>query len=163
LQSWRRCRQADPNAQPPGRRRRYFKVIWKSSAPKVQDGKLYLSDGKGNLPVVIPWAWGTPVQVEIGWDGKQYELRACYDLSQDEPVAGSIIAEPVVFGSIATALDRPICAESIWDSLMSRQSGAWHSPSGCSTNRISDAAQEVGAILQPEKESFAFRRRRMSS
>jgi hypothetical protein len=27
---------------------------------------------------------------------------------------------------------------------------------------MSDVAQEVGAILQPEKESFAFRRRRMS-
>jgi putative transposase len=88
LQSWRWRRKADPNAKPPRRRRRYFKVIWKSSAIKVQDGKLYLSNGKGNLPVVIPWAWGTPVQVEIGWDGKQYELRACYDLSQtaeDEP------------------------------------------------------------------------------
>jgi len=331
LKSWCRRRQADPNAKPPRRRRRYFKVIWKSSALKVQDGKLYLSNGKGNLPVVISWAWGTPVQVEIGWDGKQYERRACYDLSQtaeDEPneeaitpqtgevagvdsgevhkavahdgvgtliangrllrakrryqnklkgklsrlmarkkkgsrrrkrlissrqkplaklrkqirdilhkqttrlvstlhaggvqtvvmgdirdrrrsarynqvanqkihqmssgqlrqmltfkggckwfckrsatrrrsacvatdstspVAGSIIAEPVVFGSIATASDRPICAESIWDSLMSRQLGSWHPPSGCGTDRISDAAQEVGAILQPEKESFAFR------
>jgi len=78
LQSWRQRRKADSNAKPPRRRRRYFKVIWKSSAIKVRDGKLCLSNGKGNPPVVIPWAWGTPVQVEIGWDGKQYELRACY-------------------------------------------------------------------------------------
>jgi transposase, IS605 OrfB family, central region len=93
LQSWRQRRKADPNAKPPRRRRRYFKVIWKSSAIKVQDGKLCLSNGKGNPPVVIPWAWETPVQVEIGWDGKQYELRACYDLSQtaeDEPNEGAI-------------------------------------------------------------------------
>lgn len=93
LQSWRQRRKADPNAKPPRRRRRYFKVIWKSSAIKVQDGKLCLSNGKGNPPVVIPWAWETPVQVEIGWDGKQYELRACYDLSpaaEDEPNEGAI-------------------------------------------------------------------------
>jgi len=93
LQSWRRRRKTDPNAKPPRRRRRYFKVIWKSSAITVRDGKLYLSNGKGNSPVVIPWAWGTPVQVEIGWDGKQYELRACYNLNQtaeDEPNEGAI-------------------------------------------------------------------------
>ena len=85
LQSWRKRRKADPNAKPPRRRRRYFKVIWKSSAIKVQDGKLCLSNGKGNPPVVIPWAWGTPVQVEIGWDGKQYELRATYEVGNTSP------------------------------------------------------------------------------
>jgi putative transposase len=84
LKSWRSRRKSDPNAKPPKRRRRYFKVIWKSSAIKVQDGKLFLSNGKGNPPVVITWAWETPVQVEIGWDGKQYELRACYNTSKKE-------------------------------------------------------------------------------
>jgi len=84
LKSWRTRRKSDPNAKPPKRRRRYFKVIWKSSAIKVQDGKLFLSNGKNNPPVVITWAWETPVQVEIGWDGKQYELRACYDTSKKE-------------------------------------------------------------------------------
>jgi len=44
-----------------------------------------LSNGKGNPPVVIPWAWGTPVQVEIGWDGKQYELRATYEVGNTSP------------------------------------------------------------------------------
>jgi putative transposase len=53
-------------------------VQWKSSAIKVESGKLRLSNGKGNKPLVIPWVWDTPVWVEIGWDGKQYELRACY-------------------------------------------------------------------------------------
>jgi len=38
LQSWRRRRQADPNAQPPRRRRRYFKVIWKSSTITIGAG-----------------------------------------------------------------------------------------------------------------------------
>jgi putative transposase len=85
LQSWRRRRKADPNAKPPRRRRRYFKVIWKSSAIKVEDGKLRLSNGKGNEPLVIPWAWETPVMVEIGWDGRQYELRATYEVGNTSP------------------------------------------------------------------------------
>ncbi|MFS8884315.1 transposase [Synechococcus sp. R55.3] len=84
LKSWYKRRKTDPNAKPPKRRRRYFKVIWKSSAIRVRGGKLVLSNGKTNPPVVIPWAWDTPVQVEIGWDGKQYELRACYELSRPE-------------------------------------------------------------------------------
>ena len=85
LKSWRRRRKADPNAKPPRRRRRYFKVIWKSSAIEVENGKLRLSNGKGNEPLVIPWAWETPVMVEIGWDGKQYELRATYEVGNTSP------------------------------------------------------------------------------
>jgi putative transposase len=60
-------------------------VQWKSSAIKVESGKLRLSNGKGNKPLVIPWVWDTPVWVEIGWDGRQYELRACYKLSDARP------------------------------------------------------------------------------
>lgn len=101
LQSWRRRRKADPNAKPPKRRRRYFKVIWKSSAIKVQHGKLLLSNGKSNPPVVIPWPWDTPVQVEIGWDGKQYELRACYSLSQAAEKEGKEVADTPQNGEVA--------------------------------------------------------------
>ncbi|MFS8783939.1 RNA-guided endonuclease InsQ/TnpB family protein [Synechococcus sp. R6-6] len=98
LKSWRSRRNSDPTAKPPKRRRRYFKVIWKSSAIRVRGGKLVLSNGKTNPPVVISWAWETPVQVEIGWDGKQYELRACYDPSkrqaerkeEETPKAGEV-------------------------------------------------------------------------
>jgi len=35
--------------------------------------------------LVIPWVWDTPVWVEIGWDGKQYELRACYKIVDAPP------------------------------------------------------------------------------
>jgi hypothetical protein len=73
-----------------------------------------LANGKGNPPVVIPWAWGTPVQVEIGWDGKQYELRACYDLSQtaeDETNEGAITPQT---GEVA-GVDLAKC---IWQSPM---------------------------------------------
>jgi putative transposase len=85
LKSWRERRKTDPNARPPRRRRYYYKVQWKSSAIKVESGKLRLSNAKGNEPLVIPWVWDTPVWVEIGWDGRQYELRACYKLSDARP------------------------------------------------------------------------------
>jgi putative transposase len=60
-------------------------VQWKSSAITVEGGKLRLSNAKGNEPLVIPWVWDTPVWVEIGWDGKQYELRACYKIVDAPP------------------------------------------------------------------------------
>ncbi|WP_460194522.1 RNA-guided endonuclease InsQ/TnpB family protein [Thermosynechococcus sp. FA-CM-4201] len=84
LKSWRERRQSDPDARPPRRRRRFYRVQWKSSAIKVKNGKLYLSNGRDNEPLVIDWAWDVPKMVEMGWDGEQYELRAIY---QDEPVA----------------------------------------------------------------------------
>jgi putative transposase len=42
LQSWRRRRQADPNAKPPRRRRRYFKVIKKTGFKPRPLGRLLL-------------------------------------------------------------------------------------------------------------------------
>jgi hypothetical protein len=34
---------------------------------------------------MINWAWDTPVWVEMGWDGQQYELRACYKVGDTLP------------------------------------------------------------------------------
>lgn len=78
LQSWRRRRKIDPLARPPRRRRQYFRVQWKASGIRLRDGQLILSNGRGNAPLLIPWRWGLPRLVEIGWDGEQYELRATY-------------------------------------------------------------------------------------
>ena len=39
LKSWRKRRKIDPHAKPPHRRRKYFKVIWKSSAIRLKDGE----------------------------------------------------------------------------------------------------------------------------
>jgi putative transposase len=78
LQSWRARRKADPDARPPRRRKRYFKLQWKSSAIRVLNGQLMLSNGKGNEPLRVPWKWRPPRLVEMGWDGQQYELRATY-------------------------------------------------------------------------------------
>jgi len=66
-------------AKYPRRRKYFYKITWKSAAIKVKDGLLHLSNGKGNLALVIPWQWDKPKQVEIGWKkGKGYQLRATY-------------------------------------------------------------------------------------
>lgn len=78
LKSWRKRRKTDPQAKPPYRRRRYARVQWKSSAIHVRDGRLVLSNGRANAPLVVPWSWGTPILVELGWTGSGYELRCIY-------------------------------------------------------------------------------------
>lgn len=92
LKSWRARPKTDPNAHPPRRRRRFFKVQWKSSAIKVKNGKLHLCNGKGNAPLIIDWNWETPKLVEMGWDGKQYEIRACYAVNQTQLVETGTVA-----------------------------------------------------------------------
>lgn len=78
LRSWRQRRPTDPDARPPRRCKRYFKVQWKSSAIRLRGGELILSNGKGNEPLRVPWRWDLPRLVEMGWGGRQYELRATY-------------------------------------------------------------------------------------
>ncbi len=89
LKSWRVRRKIDPEAKPPRRRRRFFKVIWKSSAIRVRGGWLILSSGKGNVSLSIPWKWDLPKQVEMGWDGRQYELRAVSSREIDNQSKGT--------------------------------------------------------------------------
>jgi putative transposase len=91
LESWRRRRTEDPAAHPPRRRKRYYRVQWKASAIRVKDGLLHLSNGKGNAPLVVPWdaTHGVPSQVEMGWDGHQYELRATYTATVEAPLPAS--------------------------------------------------------------------------
>lgn len=86
LDSWRqRRKQKDPEAKPPRRRKRFFKVQWKSTAIRLKDGKLILSNGRGNFPLVINWRWEKPKLVEMGWNKHrlEYEVRACYEV---EPI-----------------------------------------------------------------------------
>ena len=80
LKSWRSRRKTDPNSKPPRRRRWFYKVIWKSSAIKLKNGQLRLSNGKGNQPLLFAWQWDKPKQIEMGWNRNSqcYELRACY-------------------------------------------------------------------------------------
>lgn len=78
LKVWRQRWKTDPRAKPPHRLRRYHRVQWKSSAIRVRDEQLILANGRGNQPLVVPWPWGTPVLVELGWTGSAYELRCVY-------------------------------------------------------------------------------------
>jgi len=92
LTSWRELRQADKHACPPHHRKWYFKVEYKSSAIRLKDGLLILSNGRGTAPLTIPWKWSLPKTVVIHWTGTQYEAIATYktygpDLpeQEDEP------------------------------------------------------------------------------
>ncbi len=100
MDSWRARRTVDVDAHPPRRRRYYYRVQWKASAIRVKGDSLYLANGRGNAPLIVPWAHGVPVQVEMGWDGRQYELRATYVvesaaavLVEDAKVAGVDLGE----------------------------------------------------------------------
>jgi putative transposase len=92
LKSWRELRKSDPNAKPPKRRRYYYRIQWKSSAIRVKNGRLLLSNGKGNEPLVIDWVYAIPKLVEVGWDGNQYELRAIYKDEQSAQPIGDCVA-----------------------------------------------------------------------
>jgi putative transposase len=103
LKSWRKRRKSDPDARPPRRRRWFFKVQWKSSAIKVKDGQLRLSNGQNNEPLIIDWVWDTPKLVEMGWDGNQYELRLCY-ATEEMPVKESGSVAGIDLGEIHLAV-----------------------------------------------------------
>jgi putative transposase len=84
LKSWRARKKAgDPDAHPPRKRKWYFRIEYKSTAIRHKDGKLTLSNGKGNAPLVLDWPWETPKAVVIHWTGTQYEAIATY--AQEHP------------------------------------------------------------------------------
>lgn len=86
LKSWRARRKTDPNAKPPRRRRCFFRIEYKNSAIRLRDGKLILSNGRGNAPLVLHWPFETPRTLVIRWQGEQYEVIATYQAEK--------IAEP---------------------------------------------------------------------
>jgi putative transposase len=83
LKSWRERRKIDPKAKPPRKRKWYFRIEYKRSAMQLADGKLRLSNGKGNDPLVLEWPWDLPQTVVIHWTGVQYEAIATYQ--QEHP------------------------------------------------------------------------------
>jgi len=86
LKSWRERKKAgSPDAHPPRRRKWYFRIEYKRSAMSLKDGKLRLSNGRGNAPLILDWAWDLPQTVVIHWTGTQYEAIATY--KQEQPVA----------------------------------------------------------------------------
>lgn len=106
IRTWRKARKLNPDLRPPRKRKRFYKVVWKNQAIKLKDGNLVLPNARGTDPVVIKcWSYEKPVQVEIGWDGKQYELRASYELKVEESANGKIASvdlgevHPAVMGT----------------------------------------------------------------
>ena len=99
LTSWRERRKTDPSARPPHKRRRYFRIEYKRSAMSLKDGRLRLSNGRGNEPLVLDWRWELPQTVVIHWTGTQYEAIATYKQEQSiaqpqgEKVAGIDLGE----------------------------------------------------------------------
>ena len=74
-----RKKHGDKNAKFPRKRKRFFKITWKSSGIRVKSDNLILSNGRGNEPLIIPWQFELPLQIEIGWRKMGgYELRATY-------------------------------------------------------------------------------------
>jgi len=92
LTSWRERRKTDPTAKPPRKRKWYFRIEYKSSAIRHQDGQLTLSNGKGNAPLILDWPWQIPKTVVIHWTGTQYEAIATYQLGETEcrPMGGEV-------------------------------------------------------------------------
>jgi len=106
LRTWRKARKINPELKPPRKRKRFYKIVWKDQAIKVRDGRLVLPNANGTTPVVIDdWIHAKPVQVEIGWDGKQYELRASYKTEPLETSQGFVASvdlgevHPAVMGT----------------------------------------------------------------
>jgi putative transposase len=81
-------------------------VQWKASAIRLKGGALHLANGRATTPLVVPWSWEEPCQVEMGWDGEQYELRATYVLADALPVeTGAVCGVDLGEVHLATAHD----------------------------------------------------------
>jgi putative transposase len=92
LNSWRERRKSDPTAHPPRRRKWYFRVEYKSTALRLKDGRLTLSNGRGNAPLVLDWPWDLPKTVVIHWAGTQYEAIATYKVEVQAQPKGNKVA-----------------------------------------------------------------------
>ena len=56
------------------------------------DGKLRLSNGKGNAPLILDWPWELPQTVVIHWTGTQYEAIATYEVESHATAIGEKVA-----------------------------------------------------------------------
>lgn len=95
MSGWREARKFNHKLKPPYKLKKFFKIQWKKSAIRVKNGMLALSNGKKTPALILPWSFELPTIVEIGWDGKQYELRAVY--------TNDVVAQPI--GNEVAGLD----------------------------------------------------------
>jgi hypothetical protein len=83
LKSWLKRRKTDPEAKPPHRRPRYYRIQWKAAVIRMmvdirKNGDLILSNGRGTEPLRIPWRWPVLTLGELGGTGTGYESRGIY-------------------------------------------------------------------------------------
>jgi putative transposase len=93
LLSWQERKKAgDPDAHPPRRRKKFFRIEYKRSAMNLTDGRLRLSNGRGNDPLILQWPWDLPQTVVIHWAGKGYEAIATYQVEAKAVPRGDKVA-----------------------------------------------------------------------
>lgn len=89
FRSWQEKKKSDKKAKPPSHVKKYNKIYWKESAIKIKDHCLILSNGIGNDPLIVEnWNFEKPLNLEIGWNGEEYELRAIYPSSIESSPKG---------------------------------------------------------------------------
>lgn len=90
LDGWGKQRESNKNIKPPHKQKKYNKVIFKSAAIRIRDGKMYLSRGRGYDPLVFDWEHGQPKRVELGWNDNhnEYELRVQYKVEPEDRTTG---------------------------------------------------------------------------
>lgn len=145
LKSWRERRKEDPNAKPPHKRKWYFRIEYKRSAMKLVDGKLRLSNGKGNEPVGVDWPWERPNTVGIHWTGVEYEAIATYE--QAEPQAhpcGEKIAG-IDLGEIHMAVSHDGTATHLLNGRLLRSKGQYRNKLQAELNSRIDGRMKKGS------------------
>ena len=77
LKSYFRVVKSNPDAKPPKRTPKFFKVRWKSSAISLKDGVLRLSNGKGHKRITLQ-STVEPVYVEMYFQQGSYYFSLVY-------------------------------------------------------------------------------------
>ncbi len=78
LKSFFEVRPSNPDAKPPKRTRKFFKVRWKSGAIRLKDAHLILSNGKGREPVILENVQDKPKYVEMYFRRGHYYFALVY-------------------------------------------------------------------------------------
>ncbi|KKN16006.1 hypothetical protein LCGC14_0980310 [marine sediment metagenome] len=92
LKSWHTRQKGDPEARPPHRQRKFFRIEYKNSAMRLREGKLVLSNGRGSDPLVLDWAFDIPRTLIVHWQGTQYEAIATYEAKEIADSLGDKVA-----------------------------------------------------------------------
>ena len=92
LKSFFSVRQSNPDAKPPKRTPKYFKVHWKSMAITYRDGVVRLSNGKDRKRIEIK-ASQKPVCVELYYHRGSYYFSLVYKVEPpSREITGNVVA-----------------------------------------------------------------------